>query len=139
MSESVSITAKIVYNWDEDNNPTEVVGVFFGDVKIAEIPPAVTSRAGHGDDSTYFASEERRIVAETVAPVLEHIFDNALAAIAERTANATVYVERARQPEWDDIYGPFADKDAARRFMARRSLSEGTWVVVDRANEPAKG
>ena len=51
------------------------VVVYFGDEFIANLPPVTTSRAGHGDDSTYFKSEDERIVDETVAPYLRRVFD----------------------------------------------------------------
>ena len=37
---------------------TDVVTVRFGEVEVATMPPCRESKAGHGDDSTYFTSEE---------------------------------------------------------------------------------
>lgn len=70
-------------NWSKDRLQSgdleyDVIEVYLGDTHIATLPiTAEPSRAGHGDDSTYFASEERRILTETLAPYLQHIFNPA--------------------------------------------------------------
>jgi hypothetical protein len=56
----------------------DVVCVRFGEIEVATMPPCRASNAGHGDDSTYFVSEEQDIVAETVAPVLAQMFTVAM-------------------------------------------------------------
>ena len=56
----------------------DVVVVRFGGVDVASMPPIRKSKAGHGDDSSYFISEEEDIVAETVAPVLQRMFTAAM-------------------------------------------------------------
>lgn len=51
------------------------VTVSLGGTPVAVLPiTAEPSRAGHGDDSTYFKAEERRVVEETVAPFLRRLF-----------------------------------------------------------------
>lgn len=42
------------------------VSVFLGSLHLGEIPAVSESRAGHGDDSSYFRSEEERIIAESI-------------------------------------------------------------------------
>jgi hypothetical protein len=52
------------------------VTVSLGGTAVAVLPlTAAPSRAGHGDDSTYFKAEERRMVEETVAPFLRRLFE----------------------------------------------------------------
>lgn len=54
----------------------DIVVVRLGNTEIARLPiTAEPSRAGHGDDSTFFESEERRIIEETIAPYLTEIFE----------------------------------------------------------------
>ena len=61
-----------------DTMGMDVVHVFFGDELIITLDPIRESKAGHGDDSSYFYAEEEAIVAETVAPLLRRLFEQAL-------------------------------------------------------------
>lgn len=55
-----------------------LISVFLGSVYLGDIPVVGESRAGHGDDSSYFQSEEERIVAESVAAWAKaHLFNAA--------------------------------------------------------------
>ncbi len=75
MAEPIALTASLGYDFDAPGRILpEVVIVFFGDTEIISLPPIRKSRAGHGDDSSYFQQEERAIVEETVAPLLRRLF-----------------------------------------------------------------
>jgi hypothetical protein len=72
----VALTADLGWEFQgEGRDGKEVVVVWFGDAEIAKLPPARKSRAGHGDDSSFFDAEEQAIVEETVAPFLRRIFE----------------------------------------------------------------
>lgn len=50
--------------------------VHLGPVLLGEIPVIGESRAGHGDDSSYFKSEKERVIAESViAWAKVHLFN----------------------------------------------------------------
>lgn len=54
----------------------DTVCVYLGTVMLGEIPVVGESQAGHGDDSSYFKSEEERIIAESViAWAKVHLFN----------------------------------------------------------------
>lgn len=44
----------------------DVICVHLGGVLLGEIPVVGENRAGHGDDSSYFNSEEERVITESV-------------------------------------------------------------------------
>lgn len=45
----------------------DTLQIWLGPVLLGEIPVIGKSNAGHGDDSSYFESEEERIISESVA------------------------------------------------------------------------
>ncbi len=78
MAEPITLSAALGYDFDapheQGKSLPRVVMVFFGDTEIISLPPVRESRAGHGDDSSYFAQEEQTIIEETVAPLLRRLF-----------------------------------------------------------------
>ena len=76
---TATLTATLAYDYgstdyDYAKAAPRVVTVHFGETLIATLPPVRESRAGHGDDSTFFDAEDRAIVEETVAPYLARLF-----------------------------------------------------------------
>lgn len=67
-----SLSVAFLHYYPDHDGP--VVEVTLGDTSIAVLPPVRASRAGHGDDSSYFLSEERAIAEETAAPYLRTVF-----------------------------------------------------------------
>lgn len=57
---------QVQINTQQDWETGEVL-VLIGDTEIGRLAPVTTSQATHGDDSTYYESEERRVIEETVA------------------------------------------------------------------------
>lgn len=58
--------------WHATEKPAVVVTL--GSAVVAALDPVRESNAGHGDDSSYFASEERAIAEETAAPYFTRLF-----------------------------------------------------------------
>lgn len=77
---SVELPLTAVIGWSETainlgGSDYDRVHLYLGETQIAELPvTAEPSRAGHGDDSSFFEAEERRIIEETIAPYLQRIF-----------------------------------------------------------------
>jgi hypothetical protein len=76
---AMKLTAQMEYrNVPGTGELMEVVTVRFGQIDVLTLPPCRTSKASHGDDSSYFRQEQEDIVAETVAPVLTRMFAAAM-------------------------------------------------------------
>lgn len=55
----------------------DAISVYLGETFIGEIPAIAESRARHGDSSSYFESENQRIVSESIiAWVRENLPNN---------------------------------------------------------------
>lgn len=61
---------KIKLEATQDWSEPRLVTLSLGGTTIATLKPVTKSRAGHGDDSSFFESEDRRVVEETVADFL---------------------------------------------------------------------
>lgn len=72
----LGLRAEITWSGDGmQPGPPDVVIVYMGEARIAELPiTASPSRAGDGDDHEFFEDEDRRMTEETVAPFIRRLF-----------------------------------------------------------------
>lgn len=61
-----------------------IIVLLLGGFEIARVPAVRKSRAGHGDDSTYFNREEEEIITETVGPLFQRLFTSDFQTMARR-------------------------------------------------------
>jgi hypothetical protein len=51
----------------QDQEEPRLINVWVGDLIIKTLKPVARSKAGDGDDTAYWDSEDRRVIEETVA------------------------------------------------------------------------
>jgi hypothetical protein len=69
--EPITLNAELGWDFTSAQDTRRVVVLYFGGAELIELEPIRESRAGHGDDSSFYESEERSIVQETVVAWLK--------------------------------------------------------------------